>query len=79
MRGSAVGRSPSNKIVQGDWNWYGNRDLNDPRAWWHNYQGQPRFNMIFADGHLQFYRFPEEMKEWSLGRGPPPDSGFTFW
>jgi prepilin-type N-terminal cleavage/methylation domain-containing protein/prepilin-type processing-associated H-X9-DG protein len=79
IRGSAVGRSPANKIVQGDWNWYGNRDLNDSRAWWHNYQGQRRFNMLFGDGHLQFYRFPEEMKGWSLGNGPPPDAGFTFW
>ncbi|MBI3417170.1 MAG: hypothetical protein HY043_17915 [Verrucomicrobia bacterium] len=77
MKGSEAGISPSNKLIQGDWDWFPNHNINDPRTWWHNYRGQHRFNVLFGDGHVQFYKFPEEMKNWQTS--PPPDPNFTWW
>jgi prepilin-type N-terminal cleavage/methylation domain-containing protein len=80
IKASQVARSPANKIIQGDWTWeQGSYDVNDPKAWWHNYRGQRRQNMLFADGHLVFYRFPNEMVGWGRGKGPPPDISYLWW
>jgi prepilin-type N-terminal cleavage/methylation domain-containing protein len=55
MRGSEVSRSPVNKAIQGDYPWHPNRDIN--KTAWHNYLGKNSFNMIFGDGHAQFFLF----------------------
>src|SRR4051812_4161171 len=36
MKSSDIAKAPSNKIIQGDWTWHGNRDPNDSLAIWHN-------------------------------------------
>lgn len=77
IKGSEVSRSASNKIIQGDWDWFPNHWVDDPRPWWHNYRGQHRFNMLFGDGHVEFYRFPEQAKNW--GTFPAPNPSFTWW
>ncbi len=75
---SRVARSPVNKIIQGDWEWENNGyNPGDSASWWHNYRGQRRQNMVFGDGHIVFYRFPEEIKNWIYA--PPPDPGFLWW
>lgn len=79
IKSSQVARSPANKIVQGDWTWEeGSYDPNNPSAWWHNWRGQRRQNMLFADGHIEFYRFPPEMANWG-GANPPPDPSYRWW
>ena len=53
-----VAKYPSTKIIQGDWIWENagfNPASNPP---WHNYKGQRRYNMLFGDGHVDFFRFP---------------------
>jgi prepilin-type N-terminal cleavage/methylation domain-containing protein/prepilin-type processing-associated H-X9-DG protein len=77
IKSSEVSRSPSNKIIQGDWHWHGNRSLTDSRSVWHNYKGQARYNMLFGDGHVEFYRFPPEMPDWIWN--PRPDPSFLWW
>ena len=77
IRGAEVARSPVNKIIQGDWHWHRNRDVMDKRSVWHNYKGQPRFNMLFGDGHVEFFRFPEETPNWIWD--PKPDPAFRWW
>ncbi len=77
IKGSEVGKSPANKIVQGDWTWHANRDVNDARSNWHNYKGQARYNMLFGDAHVEFFQFPKETPTWLAA--PPPDPGFRWW
>jgi prepilin-type N-terminal cleavage/methylation domain-containing protein len=67
---------PSSKIIQGDWPWHANRSTVDMRTVWHNYKGKRYENMLFADGHVEFYRFPKEMDNWG---SDTPNPSFTFW
>ena len=78
MKGSEIGKSAANKIIQGDWPWYADRDKKDPWSQWHNYKGQYRFNMLWGDGHTDFFNFPPDAYKWNYG-GPPPDPNFAWW
>jgi prepilin-type N-terminal cleavage/methylation domain-containing protein/prepilin-type processing-associated H-X9-DG protein len=77
VRGSEVVRKPVSKIIQGDWHWHANRDVRDPRSVWHNYRGKSRFNMLFGDGHVEFFLFPKETPDWIWS--PKPDPDFRWW
>jgi prepilin-type N-terminal cleavage/methylation domain-containing protein/prepilin-type processing-associated H-X9-DG protein len=77
IKASEVSKGPVNKIIQGDWMWHPNRGTTDPRSVWHNYRGSSRMNMLFGDGHIEFYRFPPDMVNW--GFGPAPDPNFQWW
>ena len=71
--------STANKIIQGDWEWE-NQAYNINTAtssWWHNYQGQRRFNMLFADGHVEYFLFPADTAAHQFS--PLPDPGFLYW
>lgn len=76
VKGNEVARRPATKIIQGDWPWHANRGVIDPKSIWHNYKGQSRFNMLFGDGHVVFYKFPPQMPDWIW---TPVDSNFTWW
>ncbi|MBI3853485.1 MAG: type II secretion system protein [Verrucomicrobia bacterium] len=78
MKISEVARSPSNKLVAGDWPWWADRDKNDPWSQWHNWKGQYRFNVMFGDGHTDFFQFPLQAYQWNYA-GPAPDPTFTWW
>jgi prepilin-type N-terminal cleavage/methylation domain-containing protein/prepilin-type processing-associated H-X9-DG protein len=74
----AVSVSPVNKIIQGDWEWENNQyNVNNPESWWHNYKGQRRQNMLFADGHVAFFHFPDQIVDWTFS--PPPDTHYLWW
>ena len=78
IKAGLVARSPVNKIIQGDWEWENNSyNANDPASWWHNSRGQRRQDMLFADGHVVFYKFPEDVKYWIYT--PLPDPTFLWW
>lgn len=70
---------PTHKILQGDWAWHANRGNVSPKSIWHNYKGKSRFNMLFGDGHLEFYQFPDpnQMMTWALS--PTPDRAWKWW
>jgi prepilin-type N-terminal cleavage/methylation domain-containing protein/prepilin-type processing-associated H-X9-DG protein len=77
IRTSEIGRKPSNKIIQGDWNWHANRDAFNSKYVWHNYKGTRRVNMLFGDLHVEYYNFPKEMPNWIWS--PPPNPEFLWW
>ncbi|MBX3747916.1 MAG: type II secretion system protein [Verrucomicrobiae bacterium] len=79
MKTSELGPGPSHKIMQGDWPWHGNRGNVSPKSIWHNYKGRSRFNMLFADGHVEFYQFPDaaQMQQWIFS--PPPNPSWKWW
>jgi prepilin-type N-terminal cleavage/methylation domain-containing protein/prepilin-type processing-associated H-X9-DG protein len=75
---NVVGRSPVNKIIQGDWEWENQSySLGNPASWWHNYGGQRRFNMLFGDGHVIFFQFPSDTPTFQFS--PAPDPGYIYW
>jgi prepilin-type N-terminal cleavage/methylation domain-containing protein/prepilin-type processing-associated H-X9-DG protein len=78
MKASEIAKSASNKIVEGDWPVWADRDKKDPMSQWHNYRGQYRFNMLFGDGHTEFFLFPPETYKWNYS-GPAPDPTFKWW
>jgi prepilin-type N-terminal cleavage/methylation domain-containing protein len=59
IKKSEVARRPVTKIIQGDWPWMGTRDPNDPKSFWHNNRGQRGWNMMYGDGHVALFRFPQ--------------------
>ncbi len=63
IKQAEIALSPVNKIIQGDLPWHGNRLITHIRHAWHNYRGQERFNMLFGDGHVEFFRFPKDMPD----------------
>lgn len=78
IKGSEVARSAANKIIQGDWEWENSGyDVGNSASWWHNSRGQRRQNMVFGDGHVVFFRFPEAIKNWVYS--PLPDSSSLWW
>lgn len=77
IRGSEVALSAANKIIQGDWNWHGNRDLGKADSIWHFYKGKARYNMLFGDGHVEFYQFPPQMIQWI--DTPRWDRNWKWW
>ena len=65
---------PSNKIIQGDWNWpFDGADA------WHAKEGEARHIMLYADGHVTDFVFPPttQMKKWMIN--PEPDPDYKWW
>lgn len=79
MKSSEVAISASNKLIQGDWPWWADRQKNDPWSQWHNYKGQYRFNVLFGDGHTEFFAFPNEAYQWGYQNSPKPDPAYKWW
>jgi prepilin-type N-terminal cleavage/methylation domain-containing protein/prepilin-type processing-associated H-X9-DG protein len=77
VKTSEIALGPSHKVVQGDWPWHANRGNVDKKSIWHNYKGRSRFNMLFGDGHVEFYSFPNELANWTFD--PKPDRNWKWW
>jgi len=77
IKSSEIAKSPSNKIIQGDWTWHPNRTKDDPKYLWHTVRGQFRNNILFGDGHLEFYKFPKEAPSWIWS--PAPNPSWKWW
>jgi prepilin-type N-terminal cleavage/methylation domain-containing protein/prepilin-type processing-associated H-X9-DG protein len=58
LKASVVAQRPATKIICGDWPWHPNRPPNDPHDDWHNSKGRQWMNMLFGDGHVQYWHFP---------------------
>lgn len=58
IKSTEVATRATSKIICGDWPWHPNRGVNDPHDDWHNYKGRRWMNMLFGDGHVQFWHFP---------------------
>ena len=60
--GVVLKNGPVIKVIAGDHNWPGNRPKAYPKNAWHNFQGK-RFNdMLWGDGHVSLYTFPDYME-----------------
>ncbi len=79
MRGSEMARSPSNKLVTGDWPWWFDRDKNARASQWHNVKGEYRFNVLFGDTHTEFFRFPDEVSQHGYNSSTKPDPNYQWW
>jgi prepilin-type N-terminal cleavage/methylation domain-containing protein/prepilin-type processing-associated H-X9-DG protein len=79
MKTSDLAPGASHKIMQGDWPRHGNRWNQSTKSAWHNYKGKSRFNMLFADGHVEFYQFPDPtlMMQWIFS--PVPNPEWKWW
>ena len=73
---TTIARRPSTKIIQGDWCWPGNRPRSDARSSVHGSVGKRSQNMLFGDGHVEFYSFPNAMDGWGY---QAPDPNFLWW
>jgi prepilin-type N-terminal cleavage/methylation domain-containing protein len=78
IKTSEVARKPSNKLIQADWPWHANRNINDKRTVWHNYKGRRYENVLFGDGHVENYHFPKEMNT-DMWMSITPDPNFLWW
>ena len=76
LKSATVGRKPSNKFIQADWPWAANRDVNDPRAIWHNPRGQRIEVTLFGDWHVEYYKFPDDLPANPV---TPYDINYLFW
>jgi type II secretory pathway pseudopilin PulG len=79
MKTSDVARSPSNKIMQGDWPFWSARDKFDPMSMWHNAKGQYKYNILWGDGHMEFFKFPDQATNWTYEASPAPDPNYKWW
>lgn len=79
LKAAELAAGPTHKILQGDWAWHANRGNTSPKSIWHNYKGKSRFNMLFGDGHVEFYQFPDpaQMLVWIYSPGPSLD--WKWW
>lgn len=68
------GGDMATKLVLGDWNWHVNRPLTIGRTVWH--QTGPvrerKFSMLFADGHAEFFHFPQVYEQ------PPINASYDY-
>lgn len=76
LKGSALARKPTTKIILSDWPWFGDRDINNPRSVWHNDKGKPVFPTLFGDGHVENFKFPANREALDY---LPPDMNFMWW
>ena len=77
MKSSQIARSPSNKIIQGDWNWHANRGVDDPKVIWHNDKGTALSVMLYGDGHADVWKEPASLISQEFS--PIPDPNYLFW
>jgi prepilin-type N-terminal cleavage/methylation domain-containing protein len=78
IKSSEVSLKPTNKIIQGDWIWHANRDVNLQRGQWHNYKGKNRMMMLFGDSHTQYFKFRDTA--WmTTHANDTPDRNFDWW
>jgi prepilin-type N-terminal cleavage/methylation domain-containing protein/prepilin-type processing-associated H-X9-DG protein len=70
--------STANKIVFGDYIWHKDRSLLNMSTEWHNYLGDRRVMMFFADGHAEFYQFPQTYEVFAANV-PAPSVTNGWW
>lgn len=76
IKESRVAQKPTTKIIQGDWPWHANRNIEHNKSIWHNYKGKRYENMLFGDGHVESKKFPAAMDNWiSIA----PDINWDWW
>ena len=86
IKTSEISQKASTKIIQGDWPWHGSRDSGDGKvsgaasalkSIWHNDRGRRGWNLVYGDGHVQKFLFPQKYDPtWQTRL---PDINFDWW
>jgi prepilin-type N-terminal cleavage/methylation domain-containing protein len=76
MKVAEVSQRPTTKILLGEWNWHGNRNPYLQPSIWHNFKGIRKEAVLFGDGHVEFYKFPDDLASHAI---TPPDKNYLFW
>lgn len=76
-KGSRISRKPTTKIILGDWNWWAQRGVNNPKTIWHTVRGKRVIPMLFADNHTESWPFPPTYENTS--QNAPVDMDGKFW
>lgn len=71
-------KSLSNKLLQADWVWWGNRPLSNPKSWWHNDGTQRKYNAVFADLHAELFTFPLDQDDYWPSFEPPDPANLWY-
>ncbi len=78
IKSTEVSIRPATKIIQGDWIWHANRDVNLPRSQWHNFKGKNRMMMLFGDSHAEYFKFRDTA--WmTTHASDAPNKNFEWW
>ena len=67
--------SPATKWIFGDYIWHKDRNVLARKTAWHNYLGERRVVGFFADGHADFYKFPNGYDTWPATQAPDFSQG----
>ena len=73
---SEIAKKPACKLIQADWPWHANRDVNDSHSIWHNVKGRRVEVTLFGDFHVEYYKFPDDLL---ANAGVPADPNYLFW
>jgi len=68
-----------NKVIQGDYVWWGNRRIEFAKSRWHTDDSQRKYNILFADWHAATTLFPPDQEAFWPGGDPPPDHRNVWW
>jgi prepilin-type N-terminal cleavage/methylation domain-containing protein len=71
-----IARKASTKLVLADWPWFGDRPPDDSHSIWHNSKGKIVFPTLFGDGHVNYFKFPDDRQAIN---SQVPDLNFTWW
>jgi prepilin-type N-terminal cleavage/methylation domain-containing protein/prepilin-type processing-associated H-X9-DG protein len=73
-------KQSTTKIVTGDWNWHANRVLTKESLWHVRSMNQRSFNMLFLDGHAEYYFFPVTYDQPPFSTNAAPvNMNAAFW
>ncbi|KAF0175630.1 MAG: hypothetical protein FD161_3284 [Limisphaerales bacterium] len=80
-REAAFAASPTTKLIFGDYIWHRDRNTLALPTQWHNYLGDRRVPLFFADGHSDFFKFPTLYETYGTAtpNTPPPDVANGWW
>lgn len=78
-RDAAFAASPTTKLIFGDYIWHKDRNTLLIATEWHNYKGDRRVPLFFADGHSEFFKFPPLYDALGTGSPLPPDPANGWW
>ena len=74
-RESDFSGAPDKQFIFGDYIWHKDRNVLAQKTWWHNYVGERRVVSFFADGHVEFYKFPNGYDTWPATQTYDPANG----
>lgn len=70
--------SPTNKLIQADWVWWGNRPLSNPKSWWHSDGRERKYNVLFGDFSASLFNFPLDQDDYWPAFEPPDPTALWY-